>query len=179
MMATPQPFPVVSLFVYELKQDDPKKCTSRKLARFGLATPLARWRHLPRHALVLNPLVSIVLLPQDRAQAERAGVAVVDCSWKRVKGAFAYRGNSRSRRLPTLVAANPVHYGRLFELSSLEAFAAALYILDHRDQATTLLRIYKWGPTFLALNQHLLEEYAHAETAAAVAEIEDAYFHQT
>jgi len=178
-MATPQPFPAVSLFVYELKQDDPQKCTSRKLARFGLATALTRWRHLPRHALVLNPLASTVLLPQDRVQAERAGVAVVDCSWTRVTGAFASRGNGRSRRLPTLVAANPVHYGRLFELSSLEAFAAALYILDHRDQATTLLRIYKWGPTFLALNQPLLEEYAHAETVDAVAEIEAAYFHRT
>lgn len=177
MAVTSTPVPGVRLFVYELKQDDPQKCTSRKLARFGLATSLTRWRHLPRRALVLNPLATAVLLPQDREQAERAGLAVVDCSWTRVKDAFAARGNGRARRLPLLVAANSVHYGRLFELSSLEALAAALSILGHRDQAVTLVQIYKWGPSFLTLNQHLLEDYAHAETAAAVAAIEDAYFH--
>ncbi len=177
MTATSQPIPKVSLFVYELKQDDPQKCTARKLARFGLATPLTHWRRLPRRVLVLNPLAATVLLPQDRRQAERAGLAVVDCSWTRVKDTFAARSDRRSRRLPLLVAANPVHYGRLFELSSLEALAAALCILGHCDQATTLVQIYKWAPSFLTLNQYLLEEYAQAETAAAVAAIEEAYFH--
>jgi len=93
-----------------------------------------------------------------------------------VKGAFSTRLSRRSRRLPYLVAANPVHYGRLFELSSLEALAAALYILDHREQAKKIVRIYKWGPAFLSLNKNLLEEYAQAETTEAIAKIEEAYF---
>jgi pre-rRNA-processing protein TSR3 len=178
MVETREPFTAVRLFVYEMKQDDPQKCTSRKLARFRLATPLTRRRHIPRQAIVLNPLAPTVLLAQDRTQAERGGLAVVDCSWKRVKGAFSARLSRRSRRLPYLVAANPVHYGRLFELSSLEALAAALYILDHREQAKKIVRIYKWGPAFLSLNKNLLEEYAQAETTEAIAKIEEAYFRE-
>lgn len=177
MVETREPFTAVRLFVYEMKQDDPQKCTSRKLARFRLATSLTRRRHIPRQAIVLNPLAPTLLTSKDRTQAERGGLAVVDCSWKRVKGAFSARFNRRSRRLPYLVAANPVHYGRLFELSSLEAFAAALYILDHREQAKKIVRIYKWGPAFLSLNKNLLEEYAQAETTEAIAKIEEAYFH--
>jgi pre-rRNA-processing protein TSR3 len=176
MVETRKPFTAVRLFVYEMKQDDPQKCTSRKLARFGLATPLTRRYHIPRQAIVLNPLAPTVLLSQDRTQAERGGLAVVDCSWKRVKGVFSARFKGRSRRLPYLVAANPVHYGRLFELSSLEALAAALYILDHREQAKDVVRIYKWGSAFLSLNKDLLEEYAQAKTVEAITKIEDAYF---
>jgi pre-rRNA-processing protein TSR3 len=178
MVETQKPFTTVRLFVYEMKQDDPQKCTSRKLARFGLATPLSRRYHIPRQAIVLNPLAPTILLSQDKVQAELGGLAVVDCSWKRVKGAFSARFKGRSRRLPYLVAANPVHYGRLFELSSLEALTAALYILDHREQARNIVRIYKWGPAFLSLNKNLLEEYAQAKTAEAITKIEEAYFRE-
>ena len=177
MVETQKQFTAVRLFVYEMKQDDPKKCTSRKLAHFRLATSITRRYQIPRQAIVLNPFATTVLLSQDRTQAERGGLVIVDCSWKRVKGAFSSRFKGRTRRLPYLVAANPVHYGRLFELSSLEALTAALYILDYSEQAKNIIRIYKWGPAFLSLNKNLLEEYAQAETAEAITKIEEAYFH--
>jgi pre-rRNA-processing protein TSR3 len=170
------PFTSIRLFVYELKQDDPKKCTSRKLVRLGHAIPLSRPSHVPRRAVVLNPLTQSVLTPRDRVTAERGGVAVIDCSWTKVTEAFASRQRGVNRRLPYLVAANPVHHGRLFELSSLEAFAAALTILGHGDQAKQIVRIYKWGPVFLALNQEPLAEYARAKSEDEVKAIENAYF---
>jgi len=176
MVETQKPLTAVKLFVYEMKQDDPKKCTSRKLAHFRLATSLTRRYHIPRQAIVLNPFATTILLSQDRTQAERGGLAIVDCSWKRVKRAFSSRLKGRTRRLPYLLAANPVHYGRLFELSSLEALAAALYILDHIEQAKNIISLYKWGPAFLSLNKNLLEEYAKAESTEAITKIEEAYF---
>jgi pre-rRNA-processing protein TSR3 len=170
------PFTSIRLFVYELKQDDPKKCTSRKLVRLGHAISLSRLSYVPRRAVVLNPLTQAVLTPRDRETAELEGVAVIDCSWRRVAEAFASRRRGVNRRLPYLVAANPVHHGRLFELSSLEAFAAALTILGHGDQARQIVGIYKWGPVFLALNQELLAEYARAKSGDEVEAIEKAYF---
>lgn len=176
MVENSGPFTPVRLFVYELKQDDPKKCTSRKLVRMGHATPLSRPYHVPRRAVVLNPLTKAVLTPGDRGTAERGGLAVIDCSWERVEEAFASRWRGVNRRLPYLVAANPVHHGRLFELSSLEALAAALTIIGHGGQARQIVGIYKWGPVFLELNREPLEEYARAKSGKEVEEIEKAYF---
>jgi pre-rRNA-processing protein TSR3 len=85
-----------------------------------------------------------------------------------------YRGNDR--RLPYLVAANPIHYGHLYELSSIEALASALFLIKHETQARRILSIYKWGPAFLSLNQDLLNEYQWAKTEEDVVEIEKNVF---
>ena len=58
-------FQPIRLIVYDLKQDDPKKCTSKKLIRFGLAIPLSKLRQIPRTAIVLNPFSDIMLLSTD------------------------------------------------------------------------------------------------------------------
>lgn len=176
MVEKSEPSAAVRLFVYEMKQDDPKKCTSRKLVRFGLAIPISRPYHIPRKAIMLNPFAKTVLLLKDKELAEGGGLAVVDCSWKKVKEAFSSRFKGINRRLPYLIAANPVHYGRLFELSSLEALAAALYIIGHKEHARRIVRIYKWGPVFLDLNENLLEEYTQAKSVEEIEEIEEAYF---
>lgn len=175
-MDKPKPSASVRLLVYEMKQDDPRKCTSRKLVRLGLATPIARPHQIPRGAIVLNPLAQEVFFSKDREQAEGSGLAVVDCSWEKAEEAFSSRFKGINRRLPYLVAANPVHFGRLFELSSLEALAAALYIIGHIEQARKILSIYKWGSVFLDLNRNLLKEYAQAKNPEEVKEIEEAYF---
>lgn len=166
----------VRLFVYEMKQDDPKKCTSRKLVQFHHASPIARSHHISKTAVVLNPLAETVLLSTDRTVAERGGIVVIDCSWNKISKGVFRRFRGTNRRLPYLVAANPVHYGRIFELSSLEALAAALYIIGYQEQANRIVRVYKWGPVFLELNRHLLNEYRHARSSQEVDEIQKAYF---
>ena len=165
----------IKLFVYEMRQDDPRKCTSRKLVHFGYARRITR-RHRVKPVL-LNPLTDTVLLSRDRDAVERRGLAAVDCSWKRVEEGFSSRFRGINRRLPCLVAANPVNYGKLFKLSSLEAFAAALYIVGYKEQAERILSIYKWGPVFLKLNRELLEEYARSDDVKAVESLEEEYFH--
>lgn len=70
----------------------------------------------------------------------------------------------RGRKLPWLLAGNPVNYGQPGKLTTLEAFASALWILGFAEHAKRLLLLYKWGPTFLALNQVPLDQYSQADS---------------
>jgi pre-rRNA-processing protein TSR3 len=72
------------------------------------------------------------------------------------------------RALPFVLAANPVNYGKPFQLSTVEAFAAALYILGEVRQAKKILGIYTWGPHFLELNREPLDDYRRARTSEEV-----------
>jgi len=169
----------VKLYVYMLGQDDPAKCTAGKLHRFKLAVRVAKAYRLPRKVVLLNPYAGKVLTPADRAIAERWGLAAVDCSWEHV-GEVAWNSiPGFHKRLPLLLAANPVSYGLLARLSSLEALAAALYVLGFKGQAERLLKLYKWGATFLTLNKEPLEAYSQALTQEETAQIEREFFPAT
>lgn len=165
-----------TLFVLLLRQDDPRKCTAAKLAKFRFAKPLFRIRQIPRKAIVLNPFASRTLRSEDRAVAEVKGLVAVDCSWERVQKAFAIRMPGEGRRLPTLLASNPVNYAKPHKLSSLEALTAALYIMGFKERAVQLLSLFKWGNAFLTLNSEPLEAYATAVTANDVTEAEAQFF---
>jgi pre-rRNA-processing protein TSR3 len=167
---------LVKLYVYMLGQDDPAKCTAGKLHKFRLAVRVTRACRLPRKVVLLNPYAGKVLTPADRPAAERWGLAAVDCSWERVREIAWSRIPGLHRRLPLLLASNPVSYGCLARLSSLEALAAALYVLGFKGQAERLLRLYKWGSTFLTLNKEPLEAYSQALTQEETAEIERGFF---
>ncbi len=99
---------------------------------------------------------------------------MVDASWRRLGRAskfFRLRGVVH-RRLPLLLAGNPVNYGRPFLLSSAEALAAALIILGYREEGERLLGVFKWGPSFLSLNAELLDSYSACDTAGCVVDVE-------
>ena len=80
------------------------------------------------------------------------------------------------RALPLLVAANPVNYGKVSKLSTVEALASALYILGNQDQARELLGKFKWGPVFTELNKDLLKSYSKALKAKDIIDIQNEYF---
>jgi pre-rRNA-processing protein TSR3 len=77
-----------------------------------------------------------------------------------------------------MLAANPTNYAKLGKLSSVEALAGALYILNEKDLAVGMMDKFKWGHTFLQLNANLLDDYASAETEEQVIELEAEYFPQ-
>ena len=77
-----------------------------------------------------------------------------------------------------MLAANPTNYAKLGKLSSVEALAGALYILNEKELAAKMMDKFKWGHTFLELNADLLDDYADAETEEQVAELEKEYFPQ-
>ena len=166
----------VRLYVYSLKQDDPKKCTAAKLCRFWMAKAIRQASRLPPGAILLDPTSKNVLLPSDRERVARRGVVAVDCSWKKVDQVFSHRFRGRDRRLPLLLPANPVSYGKASRLSSLEALSAALFICGFNAQAERLLTPFKWSSTFLTLNRNLLEEYSSAVSRDDVVAVECSYF---
>jgi len=165
------PYNKVPLHLYHADQCDPKKCTGKKLARFGLASLHSKPGKIPKGAIFLNPFSELALSPIDNDQN---GVVVLDCSWKEVERTFPVWKKKRfkHRALPYLLAANPVNYGKPFKLGTVEAFAAALYILGHIEQAREILNKFKWGHTFLELNHEPLDAYASAKDSKEVVSIQ-------
>lgn len=166
----------VRLYVYMMKQDNPKKCTSAKLKRFRLARRLSNLSRIGRETIVLNPVAVDIFSSRDKDSMLRGGLIVIDCSWNRVEEVFVRRFPGRNRRLPLLIAANPINYGHLSKLSSIEALAAALYIAGFKAQAERLMTLYKWGEGFIALNRELMDDYNLARNELDVLRIEEAYF---
>ena len=151
--------------------DDPEKCTARRLEQLGHAT-LHRSAHETPPGIVLNPFAERALSPADRAAGDR--LVALDCSWETAeREAFDLDGTHRS--LPFLVAANPINYGTPFQLNTVEAFAGALVILGHRPQAVELLETFPWGETFLDLNEEPLRRYATCTDSTEVIAVQDDY----
>ena len=57
----------------------------------------------------------------------------------------------------------------------MEAFAGACCILGARDQAEELLSKFRWGHTFLELNEEPLRRYAQAADSTEVVAIQQEY----
>ncbi|NOZ82330.1 MAG: DUF367 family protein [Euryarchaeota archaeon] len=159
--------------VYHASQCAPKKCTALKLARFSLVKLVRSFRALPRRGTLLNPFSSV---PLSRLDSDSPALVALDCSWKHATEVFSRLRGLRSRRLPLLVPGNPVNYGKPAKLSTVEALAAALYILGRADEAHRLLSKFSWGESFITLNRELLRDYMQAETPEQVLEVEREYF---
>lgn len=165
------------IFTLEFHQDDPAKNTSAKMRKFGFASPIRKER-ISMNSIVLNPSALIVVSKQDRVTAQRHGLVVIDCSWSLVDSVFALHFKGIQRKLPALLAGNPTNYAKLGKLSSIEAVAASLYIMDFKHLAEKILSIYKWGPTFLSLNHDSLEDYSRAGSIEEIVKLEKSYFPQ-
>ncbi|NYT02348.1 MAG: DUF367 family protein [Methanosarcinales archaeon] len=161
----------MELLIYHANQCDPKKCSGKKLARFGLAR-LTRRSGALRGYLLLSPFSKKAISPEDKGKFR--GLAALDCSWAHAEEVFSTR-LADSRALPFLVAANPVNFGKPFKLSTVEALAAALVILGEPAQAEEILSKFSWGQGFLKLNREPLDDYASARDSAQVVEMQMAY----
>ena len=168
----------IRVYVFNAQHCNPKRCSARRLARFGMVEQVDRLGRLPKRSILLDPFAKRALSPEDTAQAESRGVCLLDCSWERAEGTFKKAkkiGRLTSRSLPYLLAANPINYGRPWRLSSLEATAAALTILGDTAHGKRVAEVTNWGRTFMQLNAEPLEEYAAAGTSGEVVSIQRAY----
>ncbi len=175
------PEPRFPLFLWIVGDDHPRACTGRRLARVGLVRTLDPRRSAPA-GLLLDPHVPEPLSPEDRRLAS-AGISAVDCSWNRLgylgrypPGPLDAVPERRRRRLPYLLAGNPQHYGRLNELNTVEALAAALVVVGERGRAEELLGRVGAGGSFLELNAKLLSSYASAGSAEGIRSVELEFF---
>lgn len=143
-------------FVY-LHQDAPKKSTMKKLERFGIAS-IIQVRDAGRK-LVLRGDAEQTLTAKDRNLVLSKGICIIEGSWK--QGELLNRTRYRlERKLPVLIATNPVNYGKKDILSSAEASAAALYITGFIRESEEILSKFTWGHSFMEVNGELLREYS-------------------
>ncbi len=164
----------VRLYLYYAAQCDPKKCTGKKLDKFGLVTLYDDIKRTPKGSILMDPRAEQALSPADDL---KKGIVVLDCSWAHAEETFPILDAMplQKRALPYLVAANPVNFGRPMRLTSAEAYAAALYILGRKDQAERVMAKFNWGHVFLELNHDPLEDYSKAKDSADIIRIQSEY----
>lgn len=167
---------MIPVIVHDKCQCDPKKCTAKRMVKFGLGKEAKLLSDIPAGTVVLSPFAERALSPADRKHA-RKGLVVMDLTWTNIDG-FPRLRKSEERALPYLLASNPVNWGRPMELNSAEAVMAALIILGEREQADGFMERFNWAPEFIRLNGELLEAYASAQDSAEVVRIQNEYIAQ-
>ena len=130
---------------------DPKKCTAIKLKRLNLLKIIKAIKGKLRKSIVLSPFAQKEISYNDREKLVKYGLIVIDCSWNNI---IDQRNVSfeNTRKLPSLIAANPTNYGKWEKLSSVEALAATLYITKLSTYAERILSKFSWGIQFKILN---------------------------
>jgi pre-rRNA-processing protein TSR3 len=162
---------MIPLYAYRDNSCDPRKCTVKKLEKAGFLKIFTKIAQIPRNTLLLDPTAEQALSPADRFVKS---LTVLDCSWV-VLDTGAVSSWRIRRALPFLVAANPVNFGKPCTLSSVEALAAALYIMGEKERAGEILAKVSWGIRFLEVNREPLDLYAEAKDSTEVVKIQSLF----
>jgi len=131
------------LYCLHYNECDPKKCTALKLNKLKLIKIISRIQGKLKDSILLTPFAKKILTKEDYDLVIKYGIIILDCSWKNVLNYDITTNNNR--RLPSLLAVNPVNYGKWEKLSSVEALAAALYIINLPEHGDLLLSKFNWG----------------------------------
>jgi pre-rRNA-processing protein TSR3 len=162
---------MMPLFAYRDNSCDPRKCTVKKLEKAGFLKIFNKISQIPRNTLLLDPTAEQALSPADK---NVRSITVLDCTWV-VLDTGKVRSWRIHRALPFLVAANPVNFGKPCVLSSIEALAAALFIIGDKERASAILSKVSWGIRFLEVNQEPLDLYANAKDSTDVIKIQELF----
>ncbi|XP_068630422.1 18S rRNA aminocarboxypropyltransferase [Battus philenor] len=165
---------IFPISMWDLNHCDPKKCSGRKLLRHNLIKNLKLGQKF--QGLVLSPVGSQCVSPNDKEIIEKYGLAVIDCSWAKIdETPFGRMKSPHPRLLPFLVAANPINYGKPYQLSCVEALAAAMFITGHKQEAKYYLSKFSWGHSFLELNMDVLNIYSACSDSKSVIEAQNKF----
>ncbi len=164
---------MIPVIIFDKCQCDPKKCTAKRMMKFGLGKEAKTLGSIPSGSVVLSPFSDRAMSPAD-LHAARKGLVVMDLTWTNIDE-FPRLKRCEERALPYLLAANPINWGRPMELNSAEAVMAALYILGEKEQASEFLGRFNWAPEFMRLNGNLLEDYSNARDSTEVVRIQNEY----
>ncbi|MEM0084965.1 MAG: DUF367 family protein [Candidatus Methanomethylicia archaeon] len=163
------------LYVWHLHECDPRKCTSIKLKKFGFVKFIKSLKNVYKNSIILNPFSTKILSTLDKPIVRNGGLVVIDCSWKNQDILNNFKDLYNSRRLPLFFAANPVNYAKPYMLSSVEAFAAALILLDEMNLAVKLLSLFKWGLNFMSINEKLIKCYINSKNSIELMNLENEF----
>ena len=145
------------------RQDDPKKCTAAKIVKFKLATSVITT--LP-NTLLLDPFAEKTLLKSDATITN--SITGIDCSWELAGKTFTKKFSGIARKLPPLLAGNPVNYSKLNKLTTVEAIAGAAFIMGVESLAHEVLDKFEWSHTFYDLYKKLLEDDSKANSEESI-----------
>ena len=160
----------------DYKQCDIKRCTGRKLDKFGMLKPITHKQKFK--GIVLSAGGKKVISREDLDIILKKGICVIDCSWNKIIDKTFEASPTKyehERILPYMVAVNTVNYGVPYQLSCAEALAGALFIAGFENQAVDLMSKFKWGNNFFKVNQECLLRYAECESSKELKEASESY----
>jgi pre-rRNA-processing protein TSR3 len=74
-----------------------------------------------------------------------------------------------------MVAVNPVNYGKAYKLSCVEAIAASLYLAGFYSETNFLLSHFKWGHSFIDVNEEVFSLYKECTNSDQLKNVEEKY----
>jgi pre-rRNA-processing protein TSR3 len=164
---------MIPVIIHDKCQCDPKKCTAKRMLKFGLGKEAKTLSAIPSGSIVLSPFSVTALSPADIVHA-RKGLVVMDLTWTNINEFPKVRG-TKERALPYMLASNPVNWGKPMELNSAEAVLASLIILGESEQAELFMGRFNWATEFIKLNGSLLEDYSKAADSIGVVRVQNEY----
>lgn len=165
------------LAMWDVGQCDPKRCTGRKLSRFGMIETLRLGTRF--NGVILSPMGTRCVSPSDNEIIKSHGLAVIDCSWAKLdETPFSKMKGHNPRLLPFFLASNNVNYGKPCQLSCAEALAATLFIMGYPVESRQLLSKFKWGSSFFEINKEILDLYSSCKTSEELISAQSAYLNK-
>jgi len=163
----------LKLHMLYFDQCDPKKCTGKKLERFNL---LSQIKFSPNYkGILLTPTGKKILSISDKETILKKGICVIDCSWAKFSELNLNLNKIETRKLPFLVAVNPINFGKAFKLTCAEAFSASLFLAGFEKEAFFIMNFFKWGENFFKINKELFDLYRNVDDQGALEKIEEKY----
>ena len=105
---------MIPVIIYDKCQCDPKKCTAKRMLKFGLGREAKTLGAIPSGSIVLSPFSDRALSPADIGHAHK-GLVVMDLTWTNIDE-FPRLKRVEERALPYLLASNP---GRVFSTDEI------------------------------------------------------------
>lgn len=72
----------VRMYLWHFNQCDVKRCTGKRLLRFGLVKELPMTQRFS--GIILTPLATTLFSLSDAEIVKNKGIAVIDCSWNKI-----------------------------------------------------------------------------------------------
>jgi pre-rRNA-processing protein TSR3 len=151
-------------------------CTGMRLSKYGLMKDLkinSRYQ-----GILLTPTGKKMVSKEDYNIIKEKGICVIDCSWAKFNELHLNLNKIETRLLPHMVAVNPVNYGKACKLSCVEAVSATLFLAGFYKEAEFLLDHFKWGRSFLKVNEDVFSLYKECKNDADLKKAESNYINE-